>query len=359
MLGDEEVVALSSRIRLGFTIVELLVSIAIIGTLVALLLPAVQFAREAARRTSCKNNLKQVGIALHNYHGTHHKLPPGNIWSGRGEPLGGGILPIGTFDRVAMGISPGTEPDRLHANWVILLLPFMEQYSLYDQFDLNLPVDATVNLPACKTEFPTFKCPSDSFNMIPYERALQSGTNGHIYARGNYGLSIGPDQTCLQFMPMCPDGYYTDTDDLLKTNGTLWGSGVAGFNVSFDFGDFPKGLSGIIAVDELRAGIDPVDPRGTWALGFIGGSILASHQFGPNPKAADGIISCSFLKLKLSNNVLTRYGMPCSLIPVLANFRSNSRSLHPGIVNTLRLDGSVHSVSENIDVELWTRLHSR
>jgi len=350
---------MKSRYRSGFTIVELLVSMAIIGTLTSLLLPAVQYAREAARRTSCKNNLKQIGIALHNYHGTHRKLPPGNIWAGRGEPLGGGLLPIGTFDRVALGVSPGTEPDRLHANWAILLLPHLGQSVLYEKFDLNLPVDSTVNLPACRTELPAFKCPSDSFNDAPYERALQSGTSGHVYARGNYGLNIGPDQTCLQFMPMCPDGFYTDTNDLLNTNGTLWGSGVAGFNVSFDFGDFPKGQSNMIAVDELRAGIDPIDPRGTWALGFIGGSIIASHQFGPNTTVADGIISCSLLKLKLSNKVLVRKGMPCSLIPIFANFRSNSRSQHTEIVNTLRLDGSVHSISENIDVDLWTRLHSR
>lgn len=350
---------MKSRYRFGFTIVELLVSIAIIGTLISLLLPAVQYAREAARRTSCKNNLKQIGIALHNYHGTHRKLPPGNIWQGRGEPLGGGLLPIGTFDRVALGISPGTEPDRLHANWVVLLLPHLEQSALYEKFDLNLPVDSTTNLTACRTELTAFKCPSDSFNDAPYERALQSGTSGHVYARGNYGLNIGPDRPCMQFMLNCSDGFYTDTNDLLNTNGTLWGSGVAGFNVSFDFGDFPKGQSSMIAVDELRAGIDPIDPRGTWALGFVGGSMSGVHPVSPNSNSPDGIVSCTLLRLKYSDAVLTRMGMMCTDSPIPSNFASNSRSQHTGIVNTLRLDGSVHSISENIDVDLWTRLHSR
>jgi len=347
------------RCRFGFTIVELLVSMAIIGTLISLLLPAVQFAREAARRTSCKNNLKQIGIALHNYHGTHRKLPPGNIWAGRGEPLGGGLLPIGTFDRVALGVSPGTEPDRLHANWVILLLPYLEQAPLYDVFDLNLPVDSTINLPACRTELTVFKCPSDSFNDAPYERALQSGTSGHVYARGNYGLNIGPDRPCILFQQYCTDGFHTDTDDLVNTNGTLWGSGVAGFNVSFDFGDFPKGQSNMIAVDELRAGIDPIDSRGTWALGFVGASMSGVHPYGPNPEGPDGIVSCSSLILKLSKSALVRMDMPCDPSIVPANYIGNSRSQHLGIVNTLRLDGSVHSISDNIDVDLWTSLHSR
>src|SRR5437667_3568664 len=95
----------SSRCR-GFTLVELLVVIAIIGVLVSLLLPAVQAAREAARRAQCSNNLKQLSLALHNYENTHNTLPPAGI-------------------------------DSNQMSWTVLLLPFFEQQALYDQFNFN------------------------------------------------------------------------------------------------------------------------------------------------------------------------------------------------------------------------------
>src|SRR5688500_16981590 len=108
----------------AFTLVELLVVIAIIGVLVALLLPAVQAARESARRTQCLNNLKQLGIALHNYHDTFQILPAGMTF-----PPG----------------DDGATSERYGPNWIIRTLPFFEQQNLYERFDLKVFISDPAN----------------------------------------------------------------------------------------------------------------------------------------------------------------------------------------------------------------------
>src|SRR6476620_658264 len=110
----------SSSLRRAFTLVELLVVIAIIGVLVALLLPAVQQAREAARRMSCNNNLKQIAIALHNHHDVKGSFPPG-------------------------GMNTGHNGTPCYTTWSIEILPFMEQQALYQQYDQTQLNTASVN----------------------------------------------------------------------------------------------------------------------------------------------------------------------------------------------------------------------
>lgn len=124
----------------GFTIVELLVVIAIIGLLMALLLPAVQAAREAARRAECVNHLKQIGVALQNYHDVHRVLPPGYI---------------SAFTSTGNDMGPGW-------GWASLLLPELEQTPAYNNVRFKSPIEAPENAQPRLLEFPVYLCPSDS-----------------------------------------------------------------------------------------------------------------------------------------------------------------------------------------------------
>ncbi|AMV31566.1 hypothetical protein VN12_05565 [Pirellula sp. SH-Sr6A] len=136
----------------GFTLVELLVTIGVIGVLVALLLPAVQAAREAARKVPCKNNLRQVGIALHNYHDTHKSLPTGCVeWRAWNAP-----------------------PNRRQFAWSAMLLPFVEQLNLHQQINWNKPFDAPENSSVAKTDLSIYLCPTEP-DLTPNKGQISYG----------------------------------------------------------------------------------------------------------------------------------------------------------------------------------------
>jgi prepilin-type N-terminal cleavage/methylation domain-containing protein/prepilin-type processing-associated H-X9-DG protein len=173
----------------GFTLIELLVVIAIIAILVALLLPAVQQAREAARRAACKNNMKQIGLALHNYHDVSNQFPPGMIHSGA------------TNNRTATAM--GQTFNLNHTGWT-MLLPFLEQATLYNSFNINhasrfvdvstvgIQGDPLVNKDFVETILPVLLCPSE-----PFQRYTYNQTNGRHYT---LELKYTGKKACTSYM---------------------------------------------------------------------------------------------------------------------------------------------------------------
>ncbi len=157
---------MSVKAKKGFTLVELLVVIAIIGILVALLLPAVQSARESARRMACVNNLKQIGIALHMYHDSHDTFPAGGITEGNccGTPSG--------------------------ITWTISILPFLEQQALFEQYDSNSFNEDPVNAVVRETFLPIYACPSEE-NVDLLEQPDSGPGSGLFYRRGSYRAVSG------------------------------------------------------------------------------------------------------------------------------------------------------------------------
>jgi prepilin-type N-terminal cleavage/methylation domain-containing protein/prepilin-type processing-associated H-X9-DG protein len=181
----------SSRRRLGFTLVELLVVIAIIGVLVALLLPAIQFAREAARRMNCGSNLKQIGIALHTYHDTHKTFPPDAIWGARNSPQQTSVL--------APNGGPWVPGEQRNYTWICLILPQLEQQPISAQINFNIPA-LNQQLPGVggasgpkllqSFTFPVLQCPTDpTFAQLPkgFGWTSYAGSMGWDQHRRKYG----------------------------------------------------------------------------------------------------------------------------------------------------------------------------
>lgn len=359
--------------RRGFTLIELLVAIGIISILIGLTIPAVQRAREAARRISCRDHLRQFGLAFELAHEKLGHWPPAVVWSPAGEPLGGGVLPIGVLDRVAL--TGKTENDTIYANWAIELLPYLEQEAVYEQFDRTAPISAAANEPVRTAELAVLKCPSDPYNEIGahFHRGAAMGLRTNRYARGNYAINVGPDNNCLETPDpgegiTCVNGFLVRGFDVEVDVDQVWGRGVAGVNKTFGMNDVKDGASNTIMLDEIRAGLNRFDPRGVWALGQVGSSAIARHgKFGqapgPNfclPGLGDEFIGCTALTENLGEDVLDRECMGCSSgNDPEANIGTVARSLHPGGLNVLYCDGSSHFIQNGIDVDVWHALHTR
>ncbi|MHC2069237.1 DUF1559 family PulG-like putative transporter [Bremerella sp. T1] len=321
--------SMCSRRPKAFTLVELLVVIAIIGVLIALLLPAVQQAREAARRSQCINHLKQIGLAAHNHHDTFLKFPA-------------------ALYNHNDGYAGNNESDQIGPNWAVKLLPFVEQTALHDLFEVNENQAATadkwnrdVALPngelARAQEIPGYLCPSDAASKTPY-----NGVGGN-WGRGNYAANGGFGSWWNDGESHTPNGYGT----------ALNSDGAFTVNDGRNMSAVTDGTSNSVLVGEIRIGEVAGDQRGVWALGVSGSSVVNNFSrgdcHGPNDKNgnSDDVYDCQ--------DFADGRGGCWENCP---NTQAVSRSQHPGVVNLVLIDGSVRSISETIDQPTWAMMHA-
>lgn len=283
------------RRRNAFTLVELLVVIAIIGVLVGLLLPAVQHARAAARRISCFNNLKQLGLGLHNYESAHRKLPPGYIYK------------------------PGPQGNRAGLGWGAMILPQLEQSNVYAQLNTSVPLFDPANVAAREQHLPVFLCPEDSVSADGY---VEMGSEK--YAMASYVASFGPPD--LDDTQEKRDGLFSRnsacryshiTDGLSNTlacgerqNGPFRKAGVHGPHFSYE-------TTWVGAIRELT---DPTDDHGHMVLFQTGHTpnsaysddrdVSAPHLGYANFLMADGSVRLITEQIELSvyQSLSTRAG---------------------------------------------------
>ncbi|NUQ61374.1 MAG: DUF1559 domain-containing protein [Pirellulales bacterium] len=319
--------------RNALTLVELLVVIAVIGILIALLLPAVQAAREAARRMQCSNHLRQFGLALETYHSAHHTFPPGLVSSDNGLAV--------------------------YANANAMLLPYFEQTGLHSLYDPHKSF-ADQSPAVAQSIVPIFVCPSNSKDnpFASPQLAPLSMPIGTTFSAVDYLYSKGPnDAWCLPWtaIPAAQRGMFSINRACRMSEITDGSSNTMAMGEGAGGSRWPL-CRGAGCTLEYSGPGGPIPATNAWiigapgntmleSLGFITGSIWGSTIEPPNKRpvtdtylSIPGVLDC---RSSVS-------GGPHST----ANFRSD----HPGGAQFLFADGSVHFLSETIDLSLYRNL---
>lgn len=278
--------------RRGFTLIELLVVIAVVSTLVSLLLPAVQQVREAARRMNCRNNLKQIGLALHSYHDARNAFPPGYIT-------------FGPYCNGATDTATGW-------GWAAFTLPHIDQGPLYEAINFNIPLQDPQNARIVQATVPVYICPSDTLNG-PFGVCDGSGNTVAQAAPSSYAACVGGDETGA-----------TDAR----------GAGVFYRNSPTRMADISDGTSSTILVGERAWS----NANGIWAGAMSGGTLMRGQQNPCQPVIPGAWYPAATLILAHAhlNNALVDANGGAGM--------DDFSSRHPGGSNFVFADGSVHFI---------------
>jgi len=303
------------RKRAAFTLIELLVVIAIIAILIALLLPAVQQAREAARRIQCKNNLKQLGLAFHNYADVYNSLPPSRIVTG--------------------------SPSAVYSGWSVCLLPFLDQATITNIYDFNKAHFDPVNQPAVRTKLSVFNCPSTPNG----DRMIQLSTGPGVSTLPADRLGASSD-----YFARAPQlGYHIDIKGVR-------GASAMTSNSMTRLAAFTDGLSNTAIIDEIAARPTKyVKGTSTAVLTGQPGWAAWSSPNAINLFAANADCSAEGDRYVVaSTTAQPQYNCLVNCCNMQGIY-----SFHSGMSNALFGDGSVHSIGANMDVDLLINLHTR
>lgn len=314
----------AKRPRSGFTLVELLVVIAIIGVLIGLLLPAVQSAREASRRSACTNNLKQLGLGLQTYHDSNKKFPPGGIWY--------------TNNTKAKNWSKN------RGSLLYYVLPFVEQSTLYDAFDDSKTIAYQQFSPAPASGSPyiagtvinSFRCPSD--DSSPYNDVAMNGIAPGNLATFSYSASKGPSRTGNNPSGSCSERAAWDAYKLSASDRTPAGPFTRlGRFFQCTVRDVEDGLSKTIFMGEVRPDCTLHISRGWAHASCTQGMISTIYPINYDSCTRD-----------TSNGNCAWWGNWST------EFAFKSR--HPGGCQFVFGDGSVHFLQETIDHQTYQYL---